>query len=36
VKERVEAGTLELHGAVFAIADGKLRVLQDSGAFEPA
>ena len=36
VKERVEAGTLELHGAVFAIADGKLRVLQDSGAFEAA
>ncbi|WP_288456425.1 carbonic anhydrase [uncultured Sphingomonas sp.] len=36
VKERVEAGTLELHGAVFAIADGKLRVLQDNGAFEPA
>ena len=36
VKERVEAGTLELHGAVFAIADGKLRVLQDNGMFEPA
>ena len=36
VRERVEAGTLTIHGAVFAIADGKLRVLEDSGRFEPA
>ena len=36
VKERVEAGTLKLHGAVFAIADGKLRVLDENDAFEPA
>lgn len=36
VKERVEAGTLTLHGAVFAIADGKLRVLEDDGTFEAA
>lgn len=36
VKERVDAGTLKLHGAVFAIADGKLRVLGDNDAFEAA
>ena len=36
VRERVEAGTLTIHGAVFAIADGKLRVLSDSGSFEAA
>ncbi|WP_242095670.1 MULTISPECIES: carbonic anhydrase [unclassified Sphingomonas] len=36
VKERIEAGTLTLHGAVFAIADGKLRILGDDGAFEAA
>lgn len=36
VREGLDAGTLKLHGAVFAIADGKLRVLQDSGAFEAA
>ncbi|MBW6525662.1 carbonic anhydrase [Sphingomonas sp. RHCKR7] len=36
VQERVEAGKLRLHGAVFAIADGKLRVLQEDGHFEPA
>lgn len=35
VKERVEVGTLRLHGAVFTIADGKLRVLQDD-VFEAA
>ena len=28
VKERVEAGKLKLHGAVFAIDDGRLRVLE--------
>ncbi|WP_242115469.1 carbonic anhydrase [Sphingomonas lacusdianchii] len=28
VKERVEAGKLKLHGAVFAIEDGRLRVLE--------
>lgn len=36
VKERIEAGRLTLHGAVFAIADGKLRILGDDGAFEAA
>lgn len=36
VKDRVEDGSLTLHGAVFAIADGKLRVLQENGTFEPA
>ena len=36
VRERVEAGTLTIHGAVFAIADGKLKVLGDQGAFEAA
>nr|WP_209023278.1 carbonic anhydrase [Sphingomonas jejuensis] len=36
VKERVDAGTLKIHGAVFAIADGRLRVLEDSGQFEAA
>lgn len=36
VAERVAAGTLSLHGAVFAIADGKLRVLGDDGTFEAA
>jgi len=28
ISERVDAGELKLHGAVFAIADGKLRVLE--------
>ena len=36
VRERVEAGSLKLHGAVFAIADGKLRVMDGEGRFEPA
>ncbi|WP_425229660.1 carbonic anhydrase [Sphingomonas sp.] len=36
VRERVEAGTLHLHGAVFAIADGKLRVLGEDGRFAAA
>jgi carbonic anhydrase len=36
VRERVEAGTLTIHGAVFAIADGKLKVLGEQGAFEAA
>ena len=36
VRARVEAGTLRLHGAVFAIADGKLRVLGEDGSFEAA
>lgn len=36
VAERLESGALTIHGAVFAIADGKLRVLQDDGAFEAA
>lgn len=36
VRERVEAGTLTIHGAVFAIADGKLKVLGEDGAFQAA
>jgi carbonic anhydrase len=36
VKDRVEAGKLRLHGAVFAIADGKLRILGDNDTFEAA
>jgi len=36
VKSRVESGDLSLHGAVFAIGDGKLRVLEDDGTFVPA
>ncbi len=36
VRERVEAGTLTIHGAVFAIVDGKLKVLGDEGSFEAA
>ena len=36
VREAVEAGTLTIHGAVFAIADGKLRVLGKGERFEPA
>ncbi len=37
VRERVEDGRLELHGAYFAIADGMLHVLDgDSGEFMPA
>jgi carbonic anhydrase len=37
VRERVDAGTLRLHGAYFAIADGVLHVLDsESGTFSPA
>ena len=37
VKEGLDAGTLTLHGAVFAIADGRLRVLNaDKDVFEAA
>jgi len=36
VQKGLEDGTLKLHGAVFAIADGKLRVLEDSDQFVPA
>ena len=36
VRERVEAGALTIHGAVFAIADGRLRVLGEDGRFEAA
>ena len=36
VRERVDAGTLTIHGAVFAIADGKLRVMDANGRFEAA
>jgi carbonic anhydrase len=37
VSERVEAGRLKLHGAYFAIADGRLHVLDErTGRFAPA
>lgn len=37
VREREEAGRIKLHGAYFAIDDGKLYVLdENSGAFSPA
>lgn len=35
VREALDAGALTIHGAVFAIADGKLRALQEDGRFEP-
>lgn len=36
IPEREAAGTLTLHGAYFAIADGVLHVMDDSGEFAPA
>jgi carbonic anhydrase len=36
ISDGIEAGTLTLHGAVFAISDGKLMVLDDSGSFAAA
>ena len=36
IPEREAAGTLKLHGAYFAIADGVLHVMDDTGAFAPA
>ena len=36
VVERENAGTLKLHGAYFAIADGVLNLLGDDGEFRPA
>lgn len=36
VEERVKDGSLTLHGAYFAIADGVLHVMEDDGAFAPA
>lgn len=36
VQERLKDGSLTLHGAVFAIKDGKLNVLQEDGHFEAA
>ncbi|WP_294291267.1 carbonic anhydrase [uncultured Sphingomonas sp.] len=36
VRKALDDGTLSIHGAVFAIADGKLRVLEDSDQFVPA
>jgi carbonic anhydrase len=36
VPEREAAGTLTLHGAYFAIADGVLHVMDDAGDFAPA
>ena len=36
IPEREAAGTLTLHGAYFAIRDGVLHVMDQSGAFAPA
>ena len=36
IPEREAAGTLTIRGAYFAIADGVLHVMDDSGAFAPA
>ena len=36
IPEREAAGTLRLRGAYFAIADGVLHVMDESGAFAPA
>ena len=36
IPEREAAGTLKIHGAYFAIRDGVLHVMDDSGAFAPA
>nr|WP_276046376.1 MULTISPECIES: carbonic anhydrase [unclassified Sphingomonas] len=36
VAERAAAGSLRIHGAYFAIADGVLHVMGDDGAFAPA
>ena len=33
IQQGLDDGSLKLRGAVFAIADGKLRVLQDDGSF---
>ena len=36
IPEREAAGTLTLHGAYFAIADGVLHLMNEDGAFAPA
>lgn len=36
VQKALDEGKLSIHGAVFAIADGKLRVLENSDSFIPA
>lgn len=36
VQKALDEGKLSIHGAVFAIADGKLRVLEDDDSFVPA
>jgi carbonic anhydrase len=36
IPEREAAGKLTIHGAYFAIADGALHVMDESGAFAPA
>ncbi|MBA3837063.1 MAG: carbonic anhydrase [Sphingomonas sp.] len=36
VRAAEAAGTLTLHGAYFAIADGELHIMDDDGNFEPA
>lgn len=36
VQKALDEGTLTLHGAVFAIKDGKLNILRDNGKFDAA
>ncbi|SOB87870.1 carbonic anhydrase [Sphingomonas guangdongensis] len=36
IQKALDDGTLNIHGAVFAIADGKLRVLDEENHFTPA
>lgn len=36
IQKALDEGTLNIHGAVFAIADGKLRVLDEDNHFTPA
>jgi carbonic anhydrase len=36
IPEREQAGTLKLHGAYFAIADGKLHLMDEGGQFSAA
>ncbi len=36
IPEREAAGTLQIHGAYFAIAEGVLHVMDEDGAFAPA
>ncbi|WP_375402846.1 carbonic anhydrase [uncultured Sphingomonas sp.] len=36
IRERVEAGTLKLHGAWFGIGEARMHVMDDQGEFQPA